>query len=75
MVELKPCPFCNGEAEEKTKNYFYPFTYIKCTECGAKSAEYHNAADARKAWNKRGGEINTKVNPNFIPPASVKKEE
>lgn len=34
MIELKPCPFCNGQAsyhEEKTVGYVY------CTNCGCRT--------------------------------------
>ena len=44
MEELKPCPFCGGEAVEewrygglRTGNRKFYFQYIVCEECGAKS--------------------------------------
>lgn len=33
-IELKPCPFCGGEAEvKKTKIYYDDAVQIHCTEC------------------------------------------
>ena len=35
-TELKPCPFCNGEAEiKKGKAYYIDAVYAHCTKCGA----------------------------------------
>lgn len=52
-AELKPCPFCGGEAN----HYHHAFTcaehYICCDECGAKSDVYFTKAEAVSAWNRR----------------------
>ena len=51
--ELKPCPFCGGEADNNNKNIIY------CHTCGAIVAfNMFNAGlipdeIARKAWNRR----------------------
>ena len=67
--ELKPCPFCGGKAEVRTK-YIEKETkdvpvssYVRCTRCFAHSDEflYKNteftlidpAEEAIKAWNRR----------------------
>ena len=63
MIELKPCPFCGGEAE-----YVYctgiiiatlnPIA-VKCKECGAAtmnvdaSTEYCAKGKAAELWNRR----------------------
>lgn len=47
MTDLKPCPFCGGEAD-----YFVP-TFIQCNKCGARSGYYDTYAAATAAWNTR----------------------
>lgn len=56
MSELKPCPFCGGEAELYTSNVS---ALVECNYCGAciGACVGHNAkANAIKAWNKRHNE-------------------
>lgn len=63
MIELKPCPFCGGEAE-----YVYRAgiliaalcpVVVKCKECGAVTAyvdastEYCAKDKAAELWNRR----------------------
>lgn len=66
--ELKPCPFCGGEAVVKAVNKNYGFTiWCKC-KCGAKTVGYCPNTDnedstlesiescknrAVEAWNRR----------------------
>lgn len=53
MSELKPCPFCGGEAEI-TKASEYQ-SYALCRACGA-SSDYdihENKEDIVRAWNRR----------------------
>ncbi len=48
--ELKPCPFCGGEAMKRVRS---PTTcYIECAmcECGTKYEADHDAA---RTWNRR----------------------
>ena len=54
MNELKPCPFCGGEAQyidEVELNYCYVF----CKNCFAQTGQYVLDAEdkAITAWNKR----------------------
>ncbi len=36
MIEIKPCPFCGGEAyATKGQVFFSPVYYVTCSECGA----------------------------------------
>ena len=67
MAELKPCPFCGGEAEEaymKRKKLFAKFrfpyvthiVYIRCEVCGATSSLKWTRENAIEAWNRRVGD-------------------
>lgn len=71
-IELKPCPFCGGEAEIKTeieccgREENRRTHFVRCKMCGAKSpsqAEYAMHPDCCKIivknkWNKRAGDSN-----------------
>ena len=49
--ELKPCPFCGGEARRYYGNY--DMHGITCKKCTAKIYGYANKASATRAWNRR----------------------
>lgn len=62
-MELKPCPFCGGEASlsEGRKNSM-PHAYVECLECGASSdisekpvLKYNTDSvdEVIEKWNKR----------------------
>ena len=60
MAELKPCPFCGGEASYKTlPRRKFPFhkldqySYVRCELCNATSRVAFTMEDARIAWNRR----------------------
>lgn len=54
MQELKPCPFCGGEAETSRGLHNYDMWGIWCPECKiAVSALYSSEQDAVAAWNRR----------------------
>ena len=57
--ELKPCPFCGGEAEFFEDEFFCRYSVV-CTECGAGTDTYGVERDAMDAWNRR-------VQPTFTP--------
>lgn len=58
MAELKPCPFCGGEAESYIGNYL---AWVMCSKCktGTKLIQYEaeNREDAEQKaaenWNRR----------------------
>ena len=56
MTELKPCPFCGGEAETKRHKFFVGSdTYgVVCTKCEARTSQFFDTqAEAIEAWNRR----------------------
>ena len=65
MTDLKPCPFCGGEAEINVKYGDYGYTphvyFVRCKHCGVKmemeSNSYNDLSNAVViAWNRRVGE-------------------
>ena len=74
MSELKPCPFCGGEASmsqgvsiELEKYNKGQYEYASCVKCGAKTTKfftyaYGNSARAMAilAWNRRVDDDNTR---------------
>lgn len=53
--ELKPCPFCGGEAET-TEVFLYGKTagyVICCNKCSCELKMYSSKQNAEKAWNRR----------------------
>jgi len=50
MDDLKPCPFCGGEADiESTSAY----ASVYCDDCGGQSEVHSSEAEAIAAWNAR----------------------
>ena len=54
-IELKPCPFCGGEAEkiQSPQKSTTVYNYIKCRECGSMSHSFFAIGEAINAWNRR----------------------
>ena len=57
MAELKPCPFCGGEANYR---YAMPYNAIVCKKCKASSKvivdsyeQQDGKAEVIDAWNRR----------------------
>lgn len=71
MSELKPCPFCGGEAESgrtviKTNGTWCDAAFVRCTVCDARTnrvlydAKKHpnceEYEEAEEYWNRRVGD-------------------
>lgn len=54
-TELKPCPFCNGEAKMRycENEYIIPFYFVSCSECGCKQASSIHKESVIESWNRR----------------------
>lgn len=52
MNELKPCPFCSGEAEVLESGHSATF-YCWCDSCETRGNYYNTEAEAIEAWNSR----------------------
>lgn len=51
-MEIKACPFCGGEARERTDG---PYYLVFCCFCGGEMVRVTKRA-AITAWNSRAGE-------------------
>jgi Lar family restriction alleviation protein len=49
VTELKPCPFCGGDAEICGDEYFW----VTCTSCGVETNGSHDEEEAVERWNRR----------------------
>lgn len=50
MSELKPCPFCGGNATLWSDGYM---EYVECDVCGAKSQSCYDPQLAVRKWSTR----------------------
>lgn len=57
--ELKPCPFCGGEAVERLEGYTR--CWIMCTNCFATSILFNDMPSAIGFWNHRHPDIEAVV--------------
>ena len=56
MSELKPCPFCGGEAYMETHRFNnLPDTFsVRCKHCKVQTYSFYNTEqEALNAWNRR----------------------
>ena len=63
MDELKPCPFCGGDANLRTTDlveglglFAMRAVFVQCARCGARTLEYRDERFAIEDWNRRAGE-------------------
>ena len=49
MEELKPCPFCGGEAEDFGVDVFW----VTCKNCHIGTESFDTLQEAIEAWNRR----------------------
>ena len=54
MSELKPCPFCGGEAT--TMEIQYEGWTAMCVDCPAETSYLFTEEEAIEAWNRRVSE-------------------
>ena len=53
-LELKPCPFCGGEAKLKCfAGTHIPFYRINCSECGCNQETSIHKESVINSWNTR----------------------
>lgn len=52
IEEIKPCPFCESEAELR-QGHTVLDNYVQCKRCGCRTKVFNTKRCAVKAWNKR----------------------
>ena len=64
-TELKPCPFCGGEAEEKSQTASLFNTrnvwYIRCKSCHSTGEPKWHPKQAIEAWNRRAEDESRRI--------------
>ncbi len=51
--DLKPCPFCGGDARLTRTKDISQYWYVECSACYARLMAVHDAKWAAAAWNER----------------------
>ena len=59
MIELKPCPFCGGEANLVQGSSGKLLPWVRCRDCGAETSDYDSVEEAAEAWNRRADDANS----------------
>lgn len=64
-INIKPCPFCGGEAKLVDYGISGKYKVVQCLECGARTRlfdpEIFRGGNAVEAWNRRTGDGNDEV--------------
>lgn len=72
--ELKPCPFCGGEAEFERKGTSRVSCIVCCTCCGAR----HESGDVNEmsgmSWNRRSGEAVPTEGWKLVPTTATEEQ-
>lgn len=55
--ELKPCPFCGGEAVIDGEMYYW----VRCKHCKVETRGVNNKVIARNIWNNRVGDTEERM--------------
>ena len=53
MTELKPCPFCGGEAHVVETIHGKTLPWVRCKDCGMETPMLDTEEEAIEAWNRR----------------------
>ena len=57
MIELKPCPFCGGEAEIQHSAYYdiciLDYIWVECKGCDVHTRDCDSEEEAAELWNRR----------------------
>jgi len=56
MTDLKPCPFCGGDARYRPDHTVEAVHSVSCQSCDAHLSEFSIEGDCRIRWNTRPGE-------------------
>lgn len=56
MADLKPCPFCGGEAIVDMDEDWYWDWHAWCFNCNCDIGHYATKKEAIEAWNRRVGD-------------------
>ena len=69
MTELKPCPFCGGEAvlvptlDTTVREWFVTCANLHCNVLACRTKRFYTEAEAIEAWNTRAERTCRKINP------------
>ena len=52
-IELKVCPFCGGQAKLVFESPLSFYTYVRCSNCGARTRSEYLEQESIRVWNRR----------------------
>ena len=72
MSDLKPCPFCGGEAkswatpaEDHETGDIYSLYFVQCSQCQNKTSYSKESEWAEADWNRRTPEWRHREGPDY----------